>query len=610
MPTNPSGTRTGRLFTGWTTTANVDMSNQGPTQEQIEAWREEERRQQMEMEIARQSVLSPYHPVNDGRFRERDEAREFVFRPRIPKKILPLTLGWELEANREAIKVPKGVEQIGDGSVNGAGAEYVVLPAVTKSPNYVLGMLKDLVHAPKLNTDESCGFHIHVSTPKLSLPKMRQWALAVEHLAMKIEDDAFNAVPDSRKGNNYCRRISPIYAGHRFVSSKYNNERRYHWLNTVEMFRPNGIHTIENRLLGHTHRWKYLLAWVLFTMELAQRGYALQYSPFNADIHVEHLKRLLKLIATEIKPLSKKSLPTPQWIYDGLRKFGVDSTRWDRPLAKLYETEANLKGLVTMAYSDDQPEIPSHNDDEDYCPCGCETEGRCSYQIHDDGDCSRNDCERCHENGECDGTPHCESCMYRAHSDGEDCRNASCERCEQIRIDNGVTATEANASTNTRATPRRTRRTVRATPVRVNPVSASPSAAAIRAVHDELVTLTNVTIDRAALQAMQMAPIVYVDEAGQTIPDSTYFGRSVPEMLRDQEMTIAQRMLDQHEEALTANREMTYNSGCGPDCRRDHYSDICVRCNRDWGYHSGHYCMNHYGHETRERGSFAPRGAR
>src|SRR5260221_4159614 len=189
-----------------------------------------------------QSVISPDHPANNRRHNE-ERNTTYTYRQRSMK--LNLTLGWELEASHEAIKVPHGVERISDNSVNGAGAEFVVLPAVTKSPRYVLGLLKDLVHAPRLNTDESCGFHIHVSASNLaSAARMKQWAIATEHRASLIEDLAFKAVPDSRKDNSYCRRIVPIQNDTTFQSNKYGNNRRYHWLNTVEMFRPNGIRTI------------------------------------------------------------------------------------------------------------------------------------------------------------------------------------------------------------------------------------------------------------------------------------------------------------------------------------------------------------------------------
>lgn len=375
----------------------------------------------------------------------------YLFRQRTAKQ-LKLTLGWELEANHAPQRVPRGIERIGDGSVNGDGAEFIVLPAITRSPRYVLGLLKDLVHAPKLNTDESCGFHVHISASNVSLSRLRQWALATERLAMLVEDLAFQAVPDSRKSNSYCRRIVPLQSGTKFVSSKYSNDRRYNWLNTVEMFRPNGIRTIENRLLGHTHRWKYVLAWALFTMELASEGWKVVHNPFEINKYVTSLEEMLKAIITEIKPLSKRHDPIPQWVYNGFKKYGIESSAWERPLAKLADTESSLQGYSKVLYSDNQPEVPNNDNErnDDYlCSCGCGIEGRCDTQLHDDGDCD-NDCEHCHDNGNCSGAPRCEYCRENRHAAREDCGYRSCSNCHPVpSIGSTVTFTRPVTVTHT-----------------------------------------------------------------------------------------------------------------------------------------------------------------
>jgi hypothetical protein len=375
-----------------------------------------------------ESVLSRYHPDNN----RRDGARTptYTFRQRVHK--LDFTLGWELEANHVPMRIPAGVKQISDGSVDDDGAEFIVMPAVTKSPRYVLGMLKDLVHAPGLNTNKSCGFHVHVSASNLSsLARMRQWAIATEHLALQVEDLAFKAVPDARHGNSYCHRIVPLSHGTAFSLNKYNNNRRYHWLNIVEMFRPAGIRTIEIRLLGNTHRWKYLLAWTLFSMELARRGWDVRNRPFDVAGHVDALGEILTKISKDIRPMEKKLEPIPQWVYDGLKTFGIEGNAWDRPLARLSETESDMRGLIRQPYSDNQPEIPSRNEDEesDECPCGCGNDGRCQSQEHEDGDCESNYCEYCHEDGRCDGVPDCERCIMNAHDNGEDCQRSRCGTC-------------------------------------------------------------------------------------------------------------------------------------------------------------------------------------
>lgn len=378
------------------------------------------------------SVISPYHPRNNSRH-EHNEDGTYVYRARETRAKLNLTLGWELEANHVPLRTPAGVEQIDDGSVNGDGAEFVVLPAITKSPRYVLGLLKELVHAPRLNTDKSCGYHVHVSASNVSTNKMRQWAIATEHLAMQIEDKAFNAVPDSRKDNSYCRRIVPIRSGTSFQGRKYGNDRRYHWLNTVEMFRPGGIGTIEVRLLGNTHRWKYLLAWSTFCMELASRGWALSQRPFDIKPHIDALTEMLESIAAEIKPLEKRNEPIPQWVFSTLESLGIPSNAWDRPLARQSEVEADIKGYAKKYYSDNQQTEENESDDEnnDECACGCGESERCADQAHSDGDCDSSYCHPCHTNGDCSGSGSCDICVNEAHDAMEDCNRNHCGTCQR-----------------------------------------------------------------------------------------------------------------------------------------------------------------------------------
>lgn len=539
-----------------------------PLADQRESMRREAERRSGE------SVISPYHPANEHRPSHNSDNRDYTFRQRNATK-LSLTLGWELEANRVANKVPNGVEQIGDGSVNGDGAEYVVMPAVTKSPRYVLGLLKDLVHAPNLNTDESTGFHVHVSASNVTLPRMRQWALATEHLAMMIEDLAFKAVPDSRKDNQYCRRIRPLTSGHRFVSSKYSNDRRYHWLNTVEMFRPNGIRTIENRLLGHTHRWKYVLSWALFTMELATHGWELAHKPFTVNDHVSPLESLLKAIMTEIKPLDKRHEPIPQWVYAGLKRHGIEPNAWERPLARLTEIEYDLKGYSKPFYSDNQPEIPNRErEDDDYCPCGCDTEGRCDSQMHSDGDCESNYCDYCHEDGNCSGSPRCERCRENRHDEGEDCENIRCSTCHPTpRVT--VRPVAVNPLPSVGSTVTFTRPVTGSSNVTIHPSNEIESRLGYSAIvhpdtfntmQAEVNSLHNMTVDNEALRINQIVTARAYDAGlyGQSIAhicydESVNVGTNVHLSIEAEDRirnlnSQAYDMLDLHEEALSVDR--------------------------------------------------------
>jgi len=374
-------------------------------------------------------VLSPYHPANENS--HRNGSGTYTYNPAIPTPIF--SLGWELEANHSATRVPAGVQTISDGSVNGDGTEYVVSPAVTRSPRFVLGLLKDLVHAPKLNTDKSCGFHVHMSIQNASLPRLRNWAIATEALAKDIEDIAFKAVPDARQSNSYCRRIQEITAGTRFEATKYNNSRRYHWLNTVEIFRPSGIRTLEVRLLGNTHRWKYLLSWVTFSLLLGREGWKVAHRPFESRrASVKMLTEVLEAIIADVKPLDKRSEPIPAWVYSQLKSLGIEFSAFERPLIALANTEAELAGRLKKFYSDNQAtEENNSSDDDDSCPCGCGEDGRCQSQCHDDGDCDSNDCTYCHSDGNCGGSPDCYECVRSRHEDDEYCGGDRCRVCER-----------------------------------------------------------------------------------------------------------------------------------------------------------------------------------
>lgn len=375
------------------------------------------------------SVLDPRRPENR---RDCGNGRgSFVWRgpraKRIPK--VEFSLGWELEADHEAARVPSGVERISDGSVNGDSAEYIVLPSVVRSARFSLGLLKDLVHAPELNTDKSCGYHVHLAPKSTALNKMREWAINCQMLAQRVEETAFLAVPQARQANNYCRRIELLTHGTRFSASKYSNDRRYHWLNVVEMFRPGGIRTVEIRLLGNTHRWKYLLAWSTFCLMLANGAWRLVYSPEDIEQVVNALNAFLKGIAEEIKPFEKRSEPIPEWVYKKLDQLGIDHSKWNRPLAKLVDAECEVSGRRKVFYSDAQATIDNESSD-DSCPCGCGSDGRCDSQIHDDGDCHSSECVRCCENGDCNGSPDCFYCRDNAHSERMYCGSNHCTRCE------------------------------------------------------------------------------------------------------------------------------------------------------------------------------------
>jgi len=202
------------------------------------------------------------------------------------------SLGWELEATNRARKVLTGIEVDHDGSVNGEQIEYRVSKKLVFNPRQSLAALRALCSDPYLRTDESCGFHVHVGLGVRS-KRIHQWAAAFVTLARHVETEAFAAVPGSRTGSTYCRswKNSPdSILDEKYPKGKHSCPNRYNWVNPVEIFRPGGIRTIEIRLMGDTHRYLYLLAWISFCRRMAASAWLV-----SLDISKEHEEvRVLK----------------------------------------------------------------------------------------------------------------------------------------------------------------------------------------------------------------------------------------------------------------------------------------------------------------------------
>jgi hypothetical protein len=473
-----------------------------------------------------ESILSPNHLANNRRYSS--GRGTYTYQPAVPS--FDFSLGWELEANHSASRVPAGVDTISDGSVNGDGTEYVVLPAVTRSPRFVLGLLKDLVHAPSLNTDKSCGYHVHMGIQGATLPTLRRWAIATEALAKEIEAVAFKAVPDARQLNSYCRQIEYTTAGTRFDACKYNNNRRYHWLNTVEIFRPSGIRTVEVRLLGNTHRWKYVLAWSTFCMLLGREGWKIAHRPFESrHASIKMLTEVLEAIIADVKPLNKRHEAVPAWVYSQLKSLGIEWSAFDRPLIALHNAEAVLAGKAKKFYSDNQDTEPESNSNDDECECGCGENGRCYSQMHNDGDCDSSECSYCCEDGQCGGSPDCCNCRDSQHCEREWCGRDTCSICERNHVGpQFAVPEEAEAA---------------------EPVTASPSNIVIHRSNSielrrglEGVLTGRVTSDNGplTLEGMQTA----VNDVNMAMNNAMMYGTSIAEMIWVDESARANTGID------------------------------------------------------------------
>lgn len=221
-----------------------------------------------------------------------------------PISVPEFTLGWELEACQKACDTPEEVDVHEDGSVNGDGIEYVIKKEHISNIPLSLATLKTICADPDLVVDKSCGFHVHMGLPTKSA-RSAAWAGWYHTLARMLEKEAFDAVPESRRTNQYCKSLKtddrPITTK-RYWAQKYSNPDRYEWVNVVEMFRRYGIRTVEVRLMGNTHRYTYLLAWVAVCRQMAKSAWILTYDATALELELKTLRFMFDKIKVCLLP--------------------------------------------------------------------------------------------------------------------------------------------------------------------------------------------------------------------------------------------------------------------------------------------------------------------
>jgi hypothetical protein len=148
-------------------------------------------------------------------------------------------------------------------------------------------LVKDLCSCA-VEINKSCGIHVHLGRPDLGggNPNKSFWEpervrtfLIIGHL---LEEKLFGLCPASRRDNQYCKKIAESYQDGRdfkqfypvgqVQARKYENPKRYCWLNLIETRRVGtdapgraagpGLGTIEVRMLGNVRRFEYIWAWV------------------------------------------------------------------------------------------------------------------------------------------------------------------------------------------------------------------------------------------------------------------------------------------------------------------------------------------------------------
>lgn len=260
-----------------------------------------------------------------------------------------ITLGWELEAIGRARKSLQGIEVAHDGSVNGESLEYRVRRELVFTPEKSLAALRNLATDTALRVDSSCGFHVHLGLARRSR-KIHAWAGWFVQLARDLEDEAFMAVPESRRQNSYCRSwrsSTGSVIAQQYSPSKGANRDRYNWVNPVEIFRPGGIRTIEVRLMGNTKRYTYLLAWISVCRLMAMSSWALVFDPSRLEYERQELKKAFKLVKENFL---RPDVPTHTVAKTALylsQKAGFNAP-FGKPLANLTRTEQDLAYRLHM----------------------------------------------------------------------------------------------------------------------------------------------------------------------------------------------------------------------------------------------------------------------
>src|SRR5574343_299883 len=165
-------------------------------------------------------------------------------------------------------------------------------------------IVRDLAHCAR-EVNSSCGLHVHLGRPDRTEERSKwnpEQVRTMLTIGTRIEDKLMDLVPESRRRNEFAARISEKYTEDDLCSyypmgevhpRKYDNPKRYCWLNLIETARrgtsnqpgrANGpaTGTIEIRLLGNVRRFNYMWAWTQLWCKI---GAIVAYCPSSLAIN-------------------------------------------------------------------------------------------------------------------------------------------------------------------------------------------------------------------------------------------------------------------------------------------------------------------------------------
>jgi len=143
------------------------------------------------------------------------------------------------------------------------------------------------------HVNKSCGVHIHLGRPASDSVTHSKWeperVRTMLTVGMLLEPKIFDVVPESRRGNHHSNFIRSRYSSDdicqfyptgNVVARKFDNPKRYCWMNLIETRRvgndtrpgrgsSTALGTIEIRALGNTASYDYISAWTVLWMKIA-----------------------------------------------------------------------------------------------------------------------------------------------------------------------------------------------------------------------------------------------------------------------------------------------------------------------------------------------------
>lgn len=218
--------------------------------------------------------------------------------------------GWEFEicrwtAGTNYRSVEPKIVKGSDGSVHDMGLEFRTREPM--SPFDSLQIFHDFIkNSLEIQIDQSAGIHLHFSVENGRLsPKInRKYLNNLYAIGSMFEDRIFQLVHECRRNNRYClplQKAMETNAEERQATSvqkklgrispyKGDNNKRYCWLNFVEIWRQGGIRTVEFRLLGNTKRIEYIAAWFRLCLTMVYGALILDvYKDVNSLANVQKL---------------------------------------------------------------------------------------------------------------------------------------------------------------------------------------------------------------------------------------------------------------------------------------------------------------------------------